>query len=42
MDEMGEKVGTWKGGVMSFSADMLPGEDVHTAYKRIMKTKVLD
>lgn len=42
MDEMGEKVGTWKGGVMSFGADMLPGEDVHAAYKRIMKTKVLD
>lgn len=36
-DEIGEQVGTWKGGVTGFGKDMLPGEDPHTAYQRIMK-----
>lgn len=35
--EMGEKVGSWKGGVMGFSREILPGEDPQEAYQRIMK-----
>lgn len=36
-DEIGEGVDSWKGGVTGFSGEMLPGEDPHTAYQRIMK-----
>ena len=42
MDEMGEKVGTWKGGTIAFGRRINPGEDPHEAYQRIMKTEVLD
>jgi hypothetical protein len=37
MDEIGERAGSWKGGTLAFGRPMLPGEDVHTAYQRIMK-----
>jgi hypothetical protein len=36
-DEIGEKSGTWKGGCTGFGRAILPGEDPHTAYQRIMK-----
>ena len=42
MDEMGERVGTWKGGVTGFGRVINPGEDPHTAYQRIMKETKLD
>ena len=42
MDEMGEQVGSWKGGVTAFGRRINPGEDPHEAYQRIMKTEVLD
>jgi len=35
--EIGEAAGSWKGGCTAFGREMLPGEDPHTAYQRIMK-----
>jgi len=42
MDEMGERVGSWKGGVTGFGRRINSGEDPHEAFQRIMKTEVLD
>lgn len=42
MDEMGEDVGTWKGGTVAFGKTIGPKEDPHEAYQRIMKTEILD
>ena len=41
-DEIGERSGSWKGGVTGFGREMLPGEDPHTAYQRIMKETKFD
>ena len=39
-NEIGEQVGSWKGGVTGFSRPMLPGETPQDAYQRIMKEAV--
>lgn len=37
--ELGEKVGTWKGGVVGAGIDMLPGEHILTALVRMQRTR---